>query len=129
MRSELPKMLHPFCGRPLVEWPITAARAAGADHVVVVDSAANTLRDHLPDGVTTVVQPTPDGTGGAVRAATPQIGSDATVVVLPGDVPLVTPESIARLVQAHDDSGAAATIATMVLADPSGYGRVIRDAQ
>ncbi|HEV2787578.1 MAG TPA: bifunctional UDP-N-acetylglucosamine diphosphorylase/glucosamine-1-phosphate N-acetyltransferase GlmU [Solirubrobacteraceae bacterium] len=127
MRSELPKMLHPLCGRPLVGWPIAAAGAAGADRVVVVDAAGGTLDGHLPDGVIRVVQPEPDGTGGAVRAAAEQIEADATVVVLPGDAPLVTVEAIAGLVAAHEAAGAAATMATTILADPSGYGRVVRD--
>jgi bifunctional UDP-N-acetylglucosamine pyrophosphorylase / glucosamine-1-phosphate N-acetyltransferase len=128
MRSQLPKMLHPLCGRPLVGWPIAAALAAGADSVVVVDSPANTLAGRLPDGITTVVQPEPNGTGGAVQAAAQEIEADATVVVLPGDAPLVTAAAIAALVEAHEAAGAAATMATMVLDDPSGYGRVVRDA-
>jgi bifunctional UDP-N-acetylglucosamine pyrophosphorylase / glucosamine-1-phosphate N-acetyltransferase len=128
MRSQLPKMLHPLCGRPLVGWPIAAALAAGADSVVVVDSAANTLAGRLPDGITTVVQPEPNGTGGAVQAAAAQIEPASTVVVLPGDAPLVTAAAIAALVEAHEAEGAAATMATMVLADPTGYGRVVRDA-
>ena len=128
MRSQLPKMLHPLCGRPLVGWPIAAAQAAGADRIVVVDAAQGTLAGHLPEGVVAVVQPEPDGTGGAVRAAAEQIEAGATVVVLPGDAPLITPGSIALLVAAHDGEGAAATMATMVLADPAGYGRVVRDS-
>jgi bifunctional UDP-N-acetylglucosamine pyrophosphorylase/glucosamine-1-phosphate N-acetyltransferase len=127
MRSRLPKMLHPLCGRPLVGWPIAAALEAGAAHVVVVDSPAGTLAGELPEGVTRVVQPAPDGTGGAVRAAAAEIDPAATVVVLPGDVPLVSAEAIDELVQAHEKHGAAATMATMTLADPSGYGRVVRD--
>jgi len=129
MRSRLPKMLHPLCGRPLVGWPIAAALAAGADKVVVVDSPANTLEGQLPDGVTTAIQAGPNGTGGAVRAAATQIEPASTIVVLPGDAPLVTAAAIAQLVAAHEDSEAAATMATMFLADPTGYGRVVRDAE
>jgi bifunctional UDP-N-acetylglucosamine pyrophosphorylase/glucosamine-1-phosphate N-acetyltransferase len=127
MRSRLPKMLHPLCGRPLVGWPIAAALEAGADRVVVVDSPANTLEGELPEGVTRVVQPTPNGTGGAVQAAAAEIEPDGTVVVLPGDVPLITAAAIGELVRAHVKHDAAATMATMTLADPSGYGRVVRD--
>jgi bifunctional UDP-N-acetylglucosamine pyrophosphorylase/glucosamine-1-phosphate N-acetyltransferase len=126
MRSELPKMLHPLCGRALVGWPIEAARAAGAGRIVVVDSAVNTLQGHLPDDVTSVIQPIPNGTGGAVQAAAAQIDADSTVVVMPGDAPLISAESLAQLVAAHEQAQAAATMATMILADPSGYGRVVR---
>jgi bifunctional UDP-N-acetylglucosamine pyrophosphorylase/glucosamine-1-phosphate N-acetyltransferase len=128
MRSRLPKMLHPLCGRPLVGWPIAAALEAGAGHVVVVDSAANTLDGHLPEGVTSVVQPESNGTGGAVQAAAAEIADGAVVVVLPGDAPLITAAAIATLVEAHEAGDAAATMATVVLDDPSGYGRVVRDA-
>jgi len=127
MRSELPKMLHPVCGRPLVGWPIAAALEAGSDRVVVVDSPANTLAGELPEGVTCVVQPAPNGTGGAVQAAAAEIDPASTVVVLPGDVPLVTAAAIGELVRAHVKHRAAATMATMTLADPTGYGRVVRD--
>ena len=127
MRSRVPKMLHDLGGRPLVGWPIVAALEAGAGDVVVVDSPANTLEGHLPDGVTTMIQPAPNGTGGAVRAAAPAIEPGATVVVLPGDAPLVTAEAIAALVDSHTRQGAAATMATMLLDDPAGYGRVVRD--
>ncbi|MDP2710024.1 MAG: bifunctional UDP-N-acetylglucosamine diphosphorylase/glucosamine-1-phosphate N-acetyltransferase GlmU [Solirubrobacteraceae bacterium] len=126
MRSGLPKMLHPLCGRPLVGWPIAAAREAGAD-AIVVDSAQKMLAGQLPEGVTSVVQPVANGTGGAVQAAAEQIDADAVVVVLPGDAPLITAASIRALVEAHRTAGAAATMATMILADPTGYGRVVRD--
>ena len=129
MRSSLPKMLHPLCGRPLVGWPIAAALDAGADRVVVVDSPANTLAGHLPEGVRRVVQPEPDGTGGAVRAAAGEIEDGTVVVVLPGDAPLISAVAIAALVRAHAAAGTAATMATMILDDPSGYGRVVRDAE
>jgi bifunctional UDP-N-acetylglucosamine pyrophosphorylase/glucosamine-1-phosphate N-acetyltransferase len=121
-------MLHDLCGRPLVGWPIAAAREAGADDVVVVRAPDNSLDGHLPDAVASVVQPVADGTGGAVRAAVPAIAPGATVVVLPGDAPLVTAEAIAALVDRHTREQAAATMATMLLDDPAGYGRVVRDA-
>src|SRR4051812_34715333 len=98
MRSALPKVLHPLCGRPLVAWPIEAARAAGAGTVVVVDNPARRLADHLPDGVEVPVQAEPRGTGDAVAAAASLIAPDATVVVINGDVPLLTAEAIQRLV-------------------------------
>jgi bifunctional UDP-N-acetylglucosamine pyrophosphorylase/glucosamine-1-phosphate N-acetyltransferase len=129
MRSKLPKMLHEVCGRPLVGWPIAAALDAGADRIVVVDSAQNTLDGHLPDGVRSVVQPRPNGTGGAVQAAAGEIEDGSVVVILPGDAPLITAEALAGLVAAHEASDAAATMATMVLDEPTGYGRVVRDPE
>src|ERR1700716_1130330 len=93
--------------------------------------------DVLPDGVEIAVQERSDGTGGAAAAAMAELdartppGSDpaAPVVVLSGDVPLVSAEVIGDLVEAHLQSGAAATMATTVLEDPAGYGRVVRDAR
>jgi bifunctional UDP-N-acetylglucosamine pyrophosphorylase/glucosamine-1-phosphate N-acetyltransferase len=128
MRSSLPKMLHPLCGRPLVGWPIAAALGAGADRVVVVDAPAKALAGHLPAGVRSIVQPEPRGTGGAVRAAAGEIEDGTVVLVLPGDAPLISAAAIAALVRAHAAAGAAATMATMILEDPTGYGRVVRDA-
>ena len=75
------------------------------------------------------IQEEPNGTGDAVRSAADQIDADATVLVLYGDVPLITAEAITALARAHEESGAAATMATMELEDPSGYGRVVRDAE
>jgi bifunctional UDP-N-acetylglucosamine pyrophosphorylase/glucosamine-1-phosphate N-acetyltransferase len=128
MRSSLPKVLHPLCGRPLILWPVVAAQEAGAGKVIVVDNPKRRLEDYLPGGVELVEQPKPNGTGGAVQAAAAQIDPDATVVILAGDVPLITAEAIEALVQAHEDAGAAGTMATMEPDDPGQYGRVIRDA-
>src|SRR3954454_8566198 len=127
MRSSLPKVLHPLCGRPLILWPVVAAQAAGAGKVVVVDNPKRKLEDHLPGTVEFAVQPQPNGTGGAVKAAAEHVDAGSTVVILSGDVPLITPEAIAALVKAHEDSDAAGTMATMEPDDPGQYGRVLRD--
>jgi bifunctional UDP-N-acetylglucosamine pyrophosphorylase / glucosamine-1-phosphate N-acetyltransferase len=127
MRSTTPKVLHPLCGRPLIAWPVAAAREAGAGRVVVVDNPKRQLEEHLPDGVEVAIQEEPLGTGDAVAAAASLIDPDATVVVVNGDVPLITAESIATLVAAHEASPAKATMATMELDEPGAYGRVIRD--
>ncbi len=129
MRSAVPKVLHPLCGRPLILWPVTAALEAGAGTVVVVDNPKRRLEDALPEQVRVAIQEQPNGTGDAVAAAREHIDPDATVLVINGDVPLITPEALRDLVDAHEDSGAAATVATMELEDPSGYGRVVRDAE
>lgn len=127
MRSKTPKALHELCGRPMALWPVVAAQQAGAERVVVVDAPDRPLEAVLGEGVELAVQPQPNGTGGAVIAAASHIGPDSTVVVLSGDVPLVSAEAILGLARAHDAGGAAATLASTVLEDPTGYGRVVRD--
>src|SRR4051794_3630096 len=127
MRSKTPKVLHPICGRPMVLWAVAAAQAAGAGKVVVVGGPDRAIEPILPAGVELAVQDEPKGTGHAVKAAASHFAGagDATVLVLNGDVPLVTAEALHDLVEAHQ--GAPATVVTMRLDDPSGYGRVIRD--
>jgi len=140
MRSSTPKALHEICGRPMILWPVQAARDAGAGRIVVVDSPARALDPVLPDYAELAVQAVPDGTGGAVAAALEHIDTadgaapagearegDA-IVVLSGDVPLVSAALIRGLIAAHEQVRAAGTIVTARLADPSGYGRVVRGA-
>jgi bifunctional UDP-N-acetylglucosamine pyrophosphorylase/glucosamine-1-phosphate N-acetyltransferase len=126
MRSSLPKMLHPVCGRAMVAWPIIAARKAGAGRVVAIVSPNQNIVPGLPDKVQIVTQPQPDGTGGAIRAALPLIEEAETVLVLSGDVPLLSAGTISGLLESHAASGAAATMLTIELDDPGSYGRVVR---
>ncbi|HEY6550165.1 MAG TPA: bifunctional UDP-N-acetylglucosamine diphosphorylase/glucosamine-1-phosphate N-acetyltransferase GlmU [Solirubrobacterales bacterium] len=126
MRSSLPKMLHPVCGRAMVAWPIIAAREAGAGRVVAIVSPNQNIVPGLPDQVQIVTQPQPDGTGGAVRAALPLIEEAETVLVLSGDHPLITADNITGLLETHAKGGAAATLLTIELEDPGTYGRVVR---
>jgi bifunctional UDP-N-acetylglucosamine pyrophosphorylase/glucosamine-1-phosphate N-acetyltransferase len=126
MRSSLPKMLHPVCGRPMVAWPILAARGAGAGQVAVIVSPGQDISAGLPGEVELVEQPEPDGTGGAVRAALPLIERSETVLVLSGDVPLISTGTISELLEAHAATDAAATMLTIELDDPGSYGRVVR---
>jgi len=126
MRSSLPKMLHPVCGRPMVAWPILAAREAGGGRIAAIVSPGRDISAGLPEGTDTVVQPEADGTGGAIRAALPQIEAAETVLVLSGDHPLLSAATIAGLLDAHASGDAAATMLTVELDDPGSYGRVVR---
>jgi bifunctional UDP-N-acetylglucosamine pyrophosphorylase / glucosamine-1-phosphate N-acetyltransferase len=126
MRSSLPKVLHPICGRPMLLWPLKAAQDAGAARVIVVDNPSKRLAEHLPDGVETAIQQEPRGTGDAVAAAAAMIDPAAPVLVINGDMPLITPEAIEAMVAAHGDAEAAATVGSMELEDPAGYGRIVR---
>jgi bifunctional UDP-N-acetylglucosamine pyrophosphorylase/glucosamine-1-phosphate N-acetyltransferase len=126
MRSGTPKLLHSLCGRPMIAWPVAAALEAGVGQVVVVDSAGGELRAALGDEVAVAVQDEARGTADAVRAAAAHFTGAETVVVINGDHPLITSATVHELVQARQESGAAAVIGTAVLEDPSGYGRVVR---
>src|SRR5436190_3807837 len=111
MRSQTPKLLHDLCGAPMIAWPVRAARQADAGRVVVVDSPGRPLEGMLEDGVELAVQGQPDGTGGAVLAALSHLRVDGTpggargdrapIVVLSGDVPLVSADAIRELSEAH----------------------------
>jgi bifunctional UDP-N-acetylglucosamine pyrophosphorylase/glucosamine-1-phosphate N-acetyltransferase len=134
MRSAVPKLLHPLCGRPLIAWPIAAARAAGAQKVVLVGGPDRALEPFVSEAagsndvgdVVLAVQQEPRGTADAVLAAKNHIERDAPVLVICGDVPLMTGEALRALAEAHAHHNASATMLTMILDDPSGYGRVVR---
>ena len=125
MRSAVPKHLHPLLGRRLVDWVIAAARAAGADPLVVVTSPE--ARDAFDTQV--AVQERPLGTGDAVRSAREALaGFDGDVLVLNGDVPGLTGELLEALLETHRREGAAATVLSFEPPDVRAYGRIVRDA-
>ena len=128
MHSSVPKALHEVCGRPLVSWPILAAREAGAGRVVAIVSPQRDISAGLPPGTETVEQPEADGTGGAIRAAIDVVRESATVAVLSGDHPVVSAAAIRNLLKAHAADGAAATVLTAELDEPASYGRIVRDS-
>ncbi|MEZ4335789.1 MAG: NTP transferase domain-containing protein [Sandaracinaceae bacterium] len=108
MKSALPKVLHEIAGRPMVAWPIEAARSAGAERVVVVlGHGKEKVEAALAgfDGVHTALQAEQRGTGHAVQCALPALeGFEGTVVILYGDVPLMEPEAVEALVAARGDA-------------------------
>src|SRR3954452_1416766 len=106
MRSDIPKVLHPVCGRPMVEWVIDAARAAGAGRIVAITRPGDGVAEGLPEGVAVAEQREGEGTGSAVLAARAALESGEAVLVLSGDHPLVTSELIAELVHTHREDGA-----------------------
>jgi len=126
MRSELPKVLHPVCGKPMVEWVIDAARRAGAGEVICITRPGDGVAEGLPEAVTVAEQREGEGTGAAILAARKSAADGGTVLVLSGDHPLLCAELIGRLVDTHDRERAAATMLTTEELDPAGYGRVMR---
>jgi bifunctional UDP-N-acetylglucosamine pyrophosphorylase/glucosamine-1-phosphate N-acetyltransferase len=129
MRSRLPKVLHPLCGRPMLLWTILAAREAGAERVaVVLGDEADQVRAALPPDVEVAIQDPPAGTGDAVMQGRDALAGAEHMIVLSGDHPLLDSSFIAALAERHVSSGAAATVTTRVLEDPGQYGRVVRSA-
>lgn len=126
MRSSLPKVLHPVCGRPMIHWVVEAARRAGAGRIVCVTRPGEGVAEDLPEGVEAAEQTSGEGTGSAVLAARDGITPDTTVVVLSGDHPLISADLITSLVNRHESEQAAATLLTTDRLDPTGYGRVVR---
>jgi bifunctional UDP-N-acetylglucosamine pyrophosphorylase/glucosamine-1-phosphate N-acetyltransferase len=132
-RSALPKPLHPLCGRPLL-WHVLAAAAplkAGRT-VVVVGVGAEQVTEAAErfdlGPLRFAVQQEPRGTGDALATALPQLPRGGQVLVLYGEAPLVTTALLERLLERHRSAQAAATLLTCELEDPTGYGRVLRDA-
>jgi bifunctional UDP-N-acetylglucosamine pyrophosphorylase / glucosamine-1-phosphate N-acetyltransferase len=129
MRSKTPKVLHPLCGRPLVLWPVEAAREIGAERIVVVLSpGSDDIQRVLPPGVEVAIQHQQNGTGDAVMAAREQLAGSEDVIVLSGDHPLLGSEFVRALAERHTQSGAGATVTTRELEDPGQYGRIVRAA-
>jgi len=130
MKSALPKVAHRILGIPLVCHVTAAVRAAGIEQVVVVTGhGADVVESLLADEeVSFARQDVQHGTGHAVMCATDSLeGLDGSLVVLAGDCPLFTPETISALVEERERTGAAAVVLTARLDDPTGYGRIVRD--
>jgi len=129
MMSALPKVLHRICGRPMIAYVLDRlADLSIASPIVVVGHEGEQVKAAV-GGVRTVVQAEQGGTGHAVMQAMPLLaGFSGTVLVLYGDVPLLRSETIDVLQTHHREQAASATILTDVPADPTGYGRIIRDA-
>jgi bifunctional UDP-N-acetylglucosamine pyrophosphorylase/glucosamine-1-phosphate N-acetyltransferase len=131
MRSDLAKVLHRLAGRPLVTYPIDAARAAGATRIVVVtgyqqDAVRSAVRDHVGDGewMRFATQVEQHGTGHAVSCALAEVPREGPVLVLAGDVPMLRAETLRDLVAA---AGQGAALLTFTPDDCTGYGRIVRD--
>ena len=129
MKSKMPKVLHTVCGKPLSKWVIDASKAAGADKVcAVVGHKAETVKEVLGDVCEFALQAEQKGTGHAVMQAIDVIkNSKGEVVILNGDTPLITAETINKAIEYHKNNDNQATVITAILDDATGYGRIIRD--
>lgn len=131
LKSDLPKVLHEVCGRPMLAYVFDACRAAGVrDCVGVIGHGKERVIAAFAEdsaGITWVVQEPQHGTGHAVMVCREPIRAYEHVLVLCGDGPLIRPEVLAEVRARHLDAQASATLATAVLDEPAGYGRIWRD--
>lgn len=131
MKSDLPKVLHEVCGRPMLRYVIDCCRQAGCERLlVVIGHMADLVRSTFAgdaDDIVWVEQKEQLGTGHAVMACREDLGQlSGPVLVVAGDGPLIRPADLKELVRAHGSTGAAATLATSILPDPGRYGRILR---
>lgn len=130
MKSDLAKVLHVLEGKPLLHYSITAAQSAGAGKIVViVGHQSDVVKKEFADSGAVFVEQNPQlGTGHAVLQAKDVLKDySGLTVILCGDVPLLTPATISRLIENHRASGASVTVLTTYPADPRGYGRIVKD--
>lgn len=130
MKSDLVKVLHPLLGRPMISWPVEAARQAGATRtVLVVGHQAEKVREQFAgeEAIAFAVQEEQLGTGHAVACAAPLLsGVGGRVLILCGDVPLIRHETLRGMLARHEARQATLTVLTTHLENPYGYGRVIK---
>lgn len=129
MKSKISKVMHKVAGKPLLEWVCRSVEKAGInDCIVVVGHKAEQVRAYMQDRVKYAFQDKQLGTGHAVMQAEEYLKDrEGYIVVLCGDAPLITPETIYRTIEYHKQNNYSATVITAELSDPSGYGRIVRN--
>lgn len=146
MKSDKPKVIHQVIGKPMVYYSIEAARQAGADEVcIIVGYQAEMVKTAVADVYQTeadanheikktgntisyALQEEQLGTGHAVKCASSFVGTEGNVIILCGDTPLVTGDTLKKALLMHESEGNAVTVISAILENPFGYGRIIRDA-
>lgn len=134
MNSDLPKVIHAVCDRPMVYWVVLAARKAGASRIIlIVGHGAEHVRKAFAGDdadIEYAIQEPQLGTGHATACAEPLLKDfEGDVVILGGDGPLIRAETIRIMHTRHCETSAAATLATSIIDDPTGYGRILRDSE
>jgi len=131
MNTQLPKVLHEVCGRCMLEYVLDACRQAGTSRIyVVVGYGGEQVRERFggADDIVWVEQAEQKGTGHAVLCCKEQLADfDGQTLVLCGDGPLIRAETLTTLMEKHEFEQSATTLATAILDDPTGYGRIVRD--
>ena len=131
MKSKLYKVLHPVCGKPMVQHVVDHIGTLNVERIVtIVGHGAEMVKEQLGEQSEYVLQAEQLGTAHAVQQAEPILGTlEGTTLVVCGDTPLIRPETMKALFDYHTSQNAKATILTAVASDPTGYGRILRDAK
>ncbi len=128
MKSELPKVMHQMAGRPLIDYVLEKVQKLGIKEVLtVVGHGREIVANHVTERSRVVVQEQQLGTGHALIQSVPWLQDESQVLVLSGDQPLLSEETLKALLELHENSGAAATVLTAMMTNPFGYGRIIKD--
>lgn len=128
MKSKHPKVAHKICGKAMVEWVVDAAFGAGSsDIIVVIGHGRDEIMDILKDRVKFAYQEQQLGTGHAAMMAKDLLPESGNVMILTGDTPLITSETLKKFIDFHIRENNAVTILSSIFDDPSGYGRIVRD--
>ena len=130
MKSDKPKVAHEVLGKPLVNWVLDAAEEAGIERLVtVVGHKREQVIPLVEDRAEIVVQEEQRGTAHAVLSCSDALADfEGSLLVLSGDCPLITSETMKALIDMRESNDAAVVVLTMEMADPTGYGRIIREA-
>lgn len=128
MKSDLPKVVHTVNNKPMVEYAIEAAKGAGADEVcLVVGYKSEVVKASVTSDVQYAMQTEQLGTGHAVKCAKDFVGTEGETLILFGDTPLITGNTLSKLVEFHRENGNGVTVLSAIVENPSGYGRIIRN--
>jgi bifunctional UDP-N-acetylglucosamine pyrophosphorylase/glucosamine-1-phosphate N-acetyltransferase len=129
MKSEKAKVTHELCGKPMINWVIDAVKEAGVTEIIVVTGyQEEQVRSCISENVIFASQKEQLGTGHALMQAAPLInGKKGSCLVLCGDIPLITAQTLRHLAEEHTNNGRAMTVLTAAVENPYGYGRIIRD--
>ncbi|ACR80420.1 MULTISPECIES: bifunctional UDP-N-acetylglucosamine diphosphorylase/glucosamine-1-phosphate N-acetyltransferase GlmU [Kosmotoga] len=127
MKSEIPKVVHSILGLPMINWVLRAVKKAGIENIIVVTGyKAEIVEALLPEDVKTVRQVKQLGTGHAVMVAQDAVMDDE-VIVLTGDAPLISPETLINLYKIRREKDYDVVVASTFQEDPTGYGRIVRE--
>ncbi|MEN3007993.1 bifunctional UDP-N-acetylglucosamine diphosphorylase/glucosamine-1-phosphate N-acetyltransferase GlmU [Pseudothermotoga sp.] len=127
MKSKLPKVLHPICGKAMLLWVLDVAKLMSERVCVVLGYSADTVREILPPGIEVRIQQEQLGTAHAVMSAEDFIDPDDDVLILYGDMPLIKVETLRKVANQHKEDENDVTIVSTVMENATGYGRIVRD--